>query len=144
MITEAITTAYKMLKARGWNKMYWAFDVHGTIIKPNWKKGNIPTEFYPHAVEALQMISIRTEIVTMLYTCSLPEEIPLYKQLFEGKDIRMDYVNKNPEVPSQGYGYYDKKPYFNVLFEDKAGFNPNRDWVKVIDILNQNTAMKTN
>ncbi len=135
MITEAIKNAYEMLDARGWKKMYWAFDIHGTIIKPNWEKGNIPTELYPYALEALQLISARTEIVTLLYTCSLPEEIPQYQALFQEKGIRMDYVNENPEVLSQGYGYYEKKPYFNVLFEDKAGFNPAKDWKKVIEIM---------
>ena len=133
MIVEAIDNAYALHKRRGWERMYWAFDIHGTMIKPNWERGNIPTEFYPHAIEALQLISARKEIVTMVYTCSLPEEIPLYMALFEEQGIRMNYVNENPEVPNQGYGFYDKKPYFNVLFEDKAGFNPDRDWALIIE-----------
>ena len=135
MITDAITAAYEVYNNRKWDKMYWAFDVHGTIIKPNWEQGNIPTEFYPFAKEAMQLISSKKEIVTMLYTCSLPEEIPLYKELFTNASIRIDYVNENPEVKSQGYGYYETKPYFNVLFEDKAGFKPERDWEKVIELL---------
>jgi hypothetical protein len=40
-------------------------------------------------------------------------------------------VNKNPEVKSTTYGYYEDKPYFNVLFEDKAGFDATEDWFLV-------------
>ena len=35
------------------------------------------------------------------------------------------------------YNFYDDKPYFNVLFEDKAGFDPLDDWEKVITLLKE-------
>ena len=56
MITKAIRNAFKKIEHRGWNKMYWAFDIHETIIEPNWDENNIPTKFYPLAKEALQLI----------------------------------------------------------------------------------------
>ena len=72
-----------------------------------------------------------------LYTCSHPHEIEEYLALFKKFDIDFKYVNENPEVKTEkeGYGNYDKKPYMNVLFEDKAGFNPETEWQEVYDLL---------
>lgn len=136
MIINAINKAFENLHSKKWTKMYWAFDLHETIIKPNWKHGEIPREFYPLAKEAMQLISKRPDIVRIMYTCSHPNEIVQYKEFFAENDIHFDYVNENPEVINEKYGYYDKKPYFNVLFEDKAGFDPT-SWKDVIERLEQ-------
>lgn len=37
-------------------------------------------------------------------------------------------VNENLEVKNTTYGFYEHKPYFNLLFEDKAGFDAEIDW----------------
>jgi hypothetical protein len=118
-----------------WAFTYWAFDLHGTIIKPNYTAGSIPTEFYPHAKKVLQMLSKRDDIVMYMYTCSHPHEQEQYVELFKQHDIDFKWVNKNPDVQTDnnGYGYYEEKPYFNVLFEDKAGFDPNEDWEDIWD-----------
>ena len=134
-----------MEKHKSWDFTYWAFDLHSTIVKPNYESGNIPTEFYPLAKQVLQEISKRDDIVMIMYTCSHPHEIEQYKELFESTGINFKYVNENPEVLTDhnGYGYYEKKFYFNVLFEDKAGFDAENDWLQVAktlkfyDILNK-------
>jgi hypothetical protein len=131
MITTAIEAAVELAKGRGWDKTYWAFDLHGTILVPNYKKGDIPTEFYPNALEALKMISSIPEICMIMYTCSHPHEIEEYLEFFKKHNIIFHFVNENPEVPDAAYGYYRDKFYFNVLFEDKAGFLPKRDWTLV-------------
>lgn len=138
MITRAIKKAFAHAEKKQWNKTYWAFDIHETMIRPNWSVENIPTEFYPGAKEALQLISKRKDVTRILYTCSHPHELEKYLDFFRSHDIHFDYVNENPEVESKKYGYYEKKPYFNVLFEDKAGFEPMEDWPKVIEVLNDN------
>lgn len=127
--------AYK--ENRGWDKTYWFFDIHGTILKPNYQYGNIPKEFYPHAKEAMQLISKLDDVCMVLYTCSHPHEIEQYLEFFKENNIHFQYVNENPEVPTDlnGYGCYDKKPYINVLFEDKAGFNPETEWLEVLELL---------
>jgi hypothetical protein len=33
------------------------------------------------------------------------------------------------------FGFYEQKFYFNVLFEDKAGFDPMREWKEVYDLM---------
>jgi len=137
IINSILKNHFEIKEKRGWDKTYWFFDIHGTVIKPNYKANDIPTEFYPHAKEALQFISELDDIVMVLYTCSHPHEIEQYLKLFEENNIRFKYVNENPEVPTDinGYGCYDKKPYMNVLFEDKAGFDPNTEWNLVLLLL---------
>lgn len=129
--------AYK--EKRGWDKTYWFFDIHSTILKPNYQAGNIPKEFYPHAKETMRLISKLPDICMVLYTCSHPHEIEQYLEFFKENDIHFQYVNENPEVITDlnGYGCYDKKPYINVLFEDKAGFDPETEWLEVLALLKE-------
>jgi hypothetical protein len=135
-----------MKKHESWGFTYWAFDLHSTIIKPNYESGNIPSEFYPFAKQVLQEISKRDDIVMIIYTCSHPHEIEQYKELFEANGIHFKYVNENPEVLTDrdGYGYYEKKFYFNVLFEDKAGFDAENDWYEVARTLKFYDIVKEN
>jgi hypothetical protein len=135
MITRAIENSFRHAREKRWNKIYWAFDIHGTLVRPNHTANVIATEFYPYAVEVMQMISKRTDIVRILYTCSYPHEIVQYIDYFKNLDIHFNYVNENPDVANGGYGYYKDKFYFNVLFEDKAGFNGETDWLEVKKLL---------
>jgi hypothetical protein len=135
MITRAIKNCLENAKVKGWEKTYWAFDIHGTMLKPTFKTGVVSTEFYPYAKEVMQMLSRQKNIVRILYTCSYPEEIVQYLKYFEAFDIRFDHVNENPDVCTGAYGHYDRKFYFNVLFEDKAGFDPLSDWKEVHELL---------
>ncbi len=131
MIIRAMANSFIHAKQRNWAKTYWAFDIHGTMIKPNYKSNEIATEFYPYAVEVMQALSKRTDIARILYTCSYPHEIVQYMEHFKAHGIHFDYVNSNPEVTDGGYGYYNDKFYFNVLFEDKAGFDGETDWLVI-------------
>jgi hypothetical protein len=137
MITRAIENCLANASIKGWTKIYWAFDIHGTILKPTYKGGVLSDEFYPYAKEVLQLLSKRTDVVRILYTCSYPSEIVHYLKYFESNGIHFDYVNENPDVCAGAYGHYDRKFYFNVLFEDKAGFDPLTDWEEVYQLLNK-------
>lgn len=133
-ILSAINQAYLDMQRKSFDKIYVMVDLHGTIIKPNYEVGNIPTEFYDHSKEALKIMSKAKDICLIMYTCSHPHEIKKYVELFEQNDIHFDYINENPEVVTQpdGYGCYDKKPYMNLLFDDKAGFLANIEWEGVL------------
>jgi hypothetical protein len=137
MITRAIENCLRHAKERNWSKTYWAFDIHGTILKSNFKRDEISTEFYPGAIEVMQMLGKRKDIVKILYTCSYPNEIEQYITYFKKHDIHFDYVNTNPEVADGGYGYYQDKFYFNVLMDDKAGFDGETDWLEIKKIITQ-------
>jgi hypothetical protein len=145
-VIKAIEKVFQDRVKRNWDKTYWFFDVHGTILRPNYSYGNTPKDFYPHAKEALQFITSCPDIVCVIYTCSHPHEIQEYVNLFKTFDIHFKYINENPEVATQtnGYGCYDKKPYMNVLFEDKAGFDAETEWKDVIEVMKSEYIKKTN
>lgn len=140
IFTSSIIKAIKKNEERSlekkWDKTFWCIDIHDTFIKSNYKSGEIPTEFYKDSIEVLQYLSKRNDICLILYTCSWPNEIQQYLDLFESKEIKFKYVNENPEVLSTGYGCYDKKMYFNILMDDKAGFDPYTDWKEIMEYFN--------
>jgi hypothetical protein len=118
-------------EAKEWYETYWAFDIHGTISLPDYRKTSKEIEYYPFAKETLQLISqTRPDIILILYTSSYPEELKIYYDTFKADGINFKYVNENPEIADAkgSFGYYDKKFYFNVLVDDKCGFEPDTDW----------------
>lgn len=137
-ILTAIDNLYKIKRSRGWDRTFWAFDIHGTLIKPNYSSDKIPTELYDNVLEVLRVLNKDPEVCLILYTCSHAHEITQYVNYFNELGVNFEYVNENPEVKTDlgGYGCYDKKPYFNILFEDKSGFNPELDWVLTKNYLN--------
>ena len=144
MIARAIHNGFTAMEDRGWDKIFYLVDLHSTVIKPNYQAGNIPKEFYPDAREVLKMISDMDDICLIMYTCSHPHEIEEYVKLFKSYGINFEYVNVNPEVKTQanGYGCYDTKPYMNVLFDDKAGFDGDTDWTLVKPIFKHRRLVK--
>jgi hypothetical protein len=126
-IIKAIKRAFKEMEQKKWEYVFFYFDLHHTVLLPDYN--NTTTEFYPHAKEVLQYYSSQKNIVMCLYTCSYPVEIERYKRFFEANNISFKYDNNNPEVGNTKYGCYEHKPYFNVLFEDKAGFDAETDWI---------------
>jgi len=128
---------FNSIRDRGWDKTYWGIDLHSTVIIPNYVSGNIPKDFYPLAKECMQMLSNRPDVCLIMWTCSHPHEVEQYITFFEENDIRFDHINGNPEVITDygGYGYYEQKPYMNVLLDDKAGFDPETDWELIINMM---------
>jgi predicted hydrocarbon binding protein len=144
MITRAIKKCFDRARYKKWDRVYWLFDIHSTIIVPNYTKAEIPKEFYQYAEETMRTLCQRGDICMILYTCSHPEEIEKYIEFFREKGITFDYVNENPEVKTlEGdYGNYDSKFYFDVLFEDKAGFSGEEDWEEVLKIAREEPILK--
>ena len=122
-------------KDKQWFETYWTFDIHGTISQPDYRKDTKEIVYYPYAKETLKLMSERKDIVMILWSSSYPDELELYKKEFIRDGIVFDYEGENPDVQSSkgSFGYYEKKHYFNALFEDKAGFNPDRDWKFLYD-----------
>src|SRR5687768_13508078 len=105
MVTRAISNSFQAARSKNWPKLYWAIDIHGTLLHPTYQAGIISTEFYPHARAVMRLLSERTDIVLILYTCSYPEEIAQYVEYFKDHGIHFDYVNENPEVCAGAYGH---------------------------------------
>lgn len=148
-ILKWIKNVLEHAKKKQWFETYWTFDIHGTISKPDYRKPNYKGQesteilYYPYAKETLQLMSERKDIVMILWTSSYPDEMKIYRKTFINDNIIFNYENENPEVQTSkgSFGFYEKKHYFNVLFEDKAGFNPERDWKFLYDYF-KNTEYK--
>ena len=109
--------------------MYWAIDLHSTLILPTYDKMKAEdVEYYPYALSVMRTLSDRPDVRLMMYTCSWPKEIAEYQKRFRADGILFDWEGVNPDVDQTEYGCYELKPYFNILLDDKAGFNPEKDW----------------
>jgi len=94
--------------------------------------------FYPFAKEALELINKEPDIINLLFTCSHPAEIIRYQNFFKENNLVFKHVNENPDVPNTALGCFTSKHYFNVLFEDKCGFDPLVEWEMIYNFfLNQ-------
>jgi hypothetical protein len=137
MITDYIHKMFLEAFKKQWYETYWVFDLHGTIIKPTYKGTEMI--FYPWALETLQSLCLyRPDIKKILWTSSFPEEIDIYLEGFKREGIVFEGINENPNISSKNgnFGFYDKKFYFNVLIDDKAGFDPEEEWDDLYWFLN--------
>ena len=128
-----IERAYSMKITRNWDTIFWAIDFHSTICDGKYELEQT-FKFYPFAKEVLQFISEQEDTCLILYTCSHLTEIYRMQQFLKQNDIIFKYVNCNPEVPNTALGNYKDKFYFNILLEDKSGFELN-DWLNIKNTL---------
>lgn len=131
MNTFNIARSFENKQMRGWPFTFWCIDVHDTICKSTYERGHISREFYPHAKETLQRLTKIPEIKLILFTCSHRDDINQILEWLEENDIHFDYVNENPECVSNDVSNFQHKMYFNVLLDDKAGFEGETDWFLV-------------
>lgn len=127
-IITAFEKAYEKKEKRGWKRIYVFVDVHETIFKPTYKSDQKDFTYYPFAEEGLIMLSRRKDIILGLSTCSYPDQIGRFLDKLESDGIHFDLINENPMEKNNSYACFDKKSYFNVLIEDKAGFDPDIEW----------------
>jgi hypothetical protein len=132
-LLKTFQTAYRKKIERGWEYIYVWVDIHETMLYPTYKI-NSDYIFYPYAREVLERLSARPEIKLGLYTCSKKEEIEKYLQFFRSNYITFEFVNKNTDCDKTEYGDFTDKPYYNVLIEDKAGFEPEKDWKELLNL----------
>lgn len=133
-IIRAFDKAFEKKEKRNWDKIYVFIDIHETILYPTYVNGG-RKEFYPYAKETLIEMTKWDDISLGLYTCSHPQEIREYIEFFQSFGIFFEHINKNETEKSNVYGNFDTKPYFNVLIEDKAGFDGEYDWCGVYKYL---------
>ena len=115
-----------------WPKLYWAIDLHDTIIPSSRTLGYESKVLFDGAKEALQEISKRDDQCIILWTATNPDVV--WSEIVSWLDtynIHVSYHNENPECKSEKYARFGGKFYFDVLLDDKAGFNIT--WWKDID-----------
>jgi hypothetical protein len=125
-----IRKTFEMKKERGWPEVYFCIDLHGTII-PSGKTSKDKTEklvFYPYAKEVLQWMSRRKDIIMILWTSTPIKRIINVFFWLDDNGIYFDYLNSNSHAQDTERSDFSKKFYFNVLIDDRAGFEPKTDW----------------
>lgn len=129
-IVRAIHRAYKTAVDRNWDTIYWAIDLHGVCFGSTYERGHY--RFLNDDVKkGLQSITSRKENKIILWSSCHPEEQTAIVQFFKDNGIDVAYFNKNPEVPNTETGCFDSKFYFSILLDDKAGFDPDKDWGEI-------------
>lgn len=126
MISKAVRKAYSKFHSRNHDTLYLCVDIHDTIAESNYT--GISYNFYKEAIEALKFLSTLKEIRIILYSCCYEKEHPVYVEELRKLGVRVDYFNENPEIPNTLTGCFDKKFYFDILIDDKAGFDYLFDW----------------
>lgn len=133
MIKKAFERACQKASDRNWDCIYVAVDWHDTM-SPSTYGSAASLTFYNKCLTALYKLSKNPRVRLILFTSSYPAAIKdLYAELDE-MGIRFDYWNCNPEVSNTEYGDFSKKFYYDVLLDDKAGFDPEVDWEEIIQL----------
>lgn len=125
-IHELFTRSFE----KEWYETYWVIDIHSTVIEPSYDLNDKSVNYYEYAKEVLQIMTERDDIRTIMWTSSFPNEIDEYIRQFKRDCIMFNNINENPDISSNNgnFGFYEKKFYFNVLFDDKAAFRPEVEW----------------
>lgn len=110
------------------NKLIIAFDFDNTIFDFHNNGGD-----YSEVIELLKDCS-DMNMTMVLFTCDDDNDILKDKVEFCNKnEIWVDYINESPV-------YNTKKPYYNILLDDRAGLNEAYSILyKVINVIKENS-----
>lgn len=125
-----IKNTFATKKAKQWPEIYICVDLHGTII-PSGRSSNDQKDhlkFYEEAKEVLQWISKRDDIFLILWTSTPVARQASVDEWFRENGIKIDFWNENPHAKDTPRSSFAKKFYFNILLDDRAGFDPQTDW----------------
>jgi hypothetical protein len=137
-IFKAVKNAYERAAREGWGTIYWAVDLHDTVIMPSYQPGIIG-QSYPFALDTLYWLLSFPETGIILWSSMSKEELARHRSvLFEGvadHEVRV-FLNENPDIGATRYANFDQKMYFNMLLDDKAGFDHTTDWQLIQEAVN--------
>lgn len=126
-----------MIPIKKWDTIYVLLDLHGTVM-PNGLHSPVQYRFINHTCkEVLQWFSKRKDIKLILWTSSYTNETAAVLEWLEKNGVIIDYVNCNPDCEDTNIACFDKKPYYNILIDDRAGFDPEDDWQFIQMLLEQ-------
>lgn len=131
MIQRAIERAYRVAKERGWDRVYWALDLHGTCIESNYKSNEYGW-INESCRDVLRELAAYPETNLILWSSLHQADKIGVSQFFESEGIRVVGINHNPFEANTATGNFDEKFYMSIIVDDKAGFDP-VDWELVGD-----------
>jgi len=127
-----IENAFERNKARGWPTTYFAIDIHDTIFKGAYKLDNPGKTFYPWAKEVLLNLTNNPGVSIILYTASHHGPARDVERWLYEHGIRILDINHNPDHRSNELCDFSKKFHFDVLLDDKGGFEGWHDWFLIM------------
>lgn len=125
--TFNIENVFRLKKERNWHTIYFAVDLHGTLIKP----GHDRCDFYTDAIAVVKWINRRSDCKIILWTSSHQPEVNSFLYECSRNEIHMDFINENPLETDSAKACFVSKFYFNILLDDKAGFCGDCDWTRI-------------
>lgn len=130
MITKSIQDAFKRAEKQHWWKLYIAIDIHGVMFEST-SVVERQRIFLPGALETLRYLSSRRDIEMFLFSCSHSKELWEVKDFLAKNNVNVAPMPDYTEISSMGRGNYLLKPYYNLLLDDKGGFEAN-EWLAVL------------
>jgi hypothetical protein len=130
-----IRRAFEDKKRKNWEKLYWVIDLHDVVIEGKYNRFNEGATIFPGAKEFFDWASKRKDTVLILWTSSHKDAQHDILDKLAKDGIYFNYVDENPEIPSTELCDFSRKLYFNILLDDKAGFEGATDWLLIIEEL---------
>lgn len=127
-ITQLFNAAWEKKEQRKWDYVYIMVDLHGVVLPSNYHSKNDLTFINPHAEKVLRYFSDADDIILIIWSSSHDTEISAVRLWLLRNGIGFSYVNENPLEKNTPYADFSKKPYFSIVLDDKAGFDPDEDW----------------
>jgi hypothetical protein len=112
--------------SRKWDSIYIAIDIHGVLCESTYSDEITPIE---NAFGALRKMEEEFPMIKKIIWSSTSEpQLSKIVKVFADQGITFISKNENPEVPDDNF---KGKFYFNILLDDKAGFDPDVDWADI-------------
>ena len=134
-LINAIRKTYALKEQRRWDRIYWCIDLHDVIIEGKYNKYNEGRELAPFCADVFQILRSHDENCTILWTSSHGGPIMDMRNWLSDRGVTFDYINANPECADNELCAFDRKFYFNICLEDKAGFSWREDWKDIYELL---------
>ncbi|MBI6883135.1 hypothetical protein [Pseudomonas putida] len=130
---RALKAAYEKTFARGWDKVYWALDLHDTCFRATYKP-YVYEWINDDVKSALLRLAAHAETHLILWSSVAQEEKPHILKFFEDAGIRISGFNSNPYEKGNSTSHFNEKFYMSVIIDDKAGFH-HSEWAKIPDLV---------
>ena len=129
MIENILLKAFEKRIHRKYDTTYWCIDIHDTLVPSTYTyPNNYDLTLYPYMIEAMKILSSMPDQRLILWSCTTTEKIRELLEALLKHEIYISYFNENPECKSNDISCFDDKFYFDILLDDKAGFDPWKEW----------------